>query len=180
LHPQQSSDRSGGKRAGSQRVWFWRFAVLGLIFVAAMIWRWMEQHATGMILQVVCSYSGGISKKDPPWDLVLDGSGDGLLTTEGTAPGRRISVPETVAELQKIITECDLAQLPSADDPEPLGKAMCRIMIRTMNFQKTMTIKDLRKAAGDGCAAQVWRVMQRCYDEQMRPNVGQAASLPNR
>jgi hypothetical protein len=179
LDSEQAND-DGGKRAGSRRVWFWRFAVLGLIFVAAMVWRWMEQHATGMILQVVCSYSGGTAKGDRPWDLVLDGGGDGLLTIEGTVPGRRISVPETVAELQKIITECNLAQLPSADDPQPAGKAMCRMMIRTMNFEKTMTIKDVTKAGGDGCALQVWRVMQRCHDEQMRSDVGQAASLPNR
>lgn len=162
---QQGEVKSRSRRR-VRRVWIWRFAVLGLLFVAAMVWRWSDQRATGMILQVTCSYSGN-AKIDQSWDLVLDGGGDGLLTTVGTFPGRRIAVPETLAELQRATAECDLRRMPSESGTAKPEQAKCRITVRTTYFEKTLTIDDPNKADADGCAARLWKIILRCHDAQM-------------
>jgi hypothetical protein len=165
MSTQQTDVKSRSRKRG-RRVWLWRFAALGVLFVAAMVWRWSERRATGMILQVTCSYAGGSDKSDQSWDLVLDGGGDGLLTTVGTFPGRRIVAPETLVELQSAIAECDLRNMPSDSGAAKPDQAKCKITIRTTYFERTLTIQDPKKADGDVCAVRLWQIIQRCHDAQ--------------
>jgi hypothetical protein len=134
----------------------------------------------GPIVKVECHHSAGTTTGDYAWDLKIDARGHGELAIyEHIRLPARLPVTMPVAELQKLIQECNLGRLPSQIGLPTADAPKNRMRIRTANLDKTITIDFLepkKETAETRCALRLWGLINEWVQRARKskpPNSGE-------
>ena len=152
----------------------WRranLALIAILAVAAVAWFWLRCPSDpGTILNVQCTHERG-SMSATAWILQLDGQGNGNLSIRG----RRyvISSPQGIAQLQAVLPECRICDIPSDMGFDDVDHKVDRLRITTTTLDKSFTVQTVPRDEMDvnyHRFERMWKIVEECVAMAVKEN----------